>query len=437
MKSVLSRHYRLLFVLALADPVVLQAQSRVRLPGDVGTAGVVGSPIPAGPVWTPIPPGASLTSQLQPFDPYAATAPLAPLAPPGVLLNPPAAAPLGAPAAPWSFPQPTLPLPPTPTWPGGSVLPPANVPPTLAPTFTPVAPPGFGTTAPSPYFGPTPTPGPVPIFPDGLSTSQPERLFQDTGAVYTWLAGDGGEQLQINEVEIFTTLRLKRFASNTSGLRLMPGFIFDFLSGPQNTSADLPPQLYSAYLDTAWKPRLTNHTSADLSVRVGVYSDFDTVTNDSIRITGVGLGVVQLSPTMAVKLGVEYLDRVDIKILPAGGVLWEPNPQTRFDIYFPRPRLSRYWKTFGNTDVWWLVGGEYGLSSWTIDRRSPPLLDMSDQIDINDIRIFAGFDWDRLNGLDGVFEVGYVFDREVVFRQVPSDSTGLSDTVMLRLGLQF
>ena len=138
-----------------------------------------------------------------------------------------------------------------------------------------------------------------------------------------------------------------------------------------------------------------------------------------------------MTPTVALKAGVEYLDRVDIKMLPAVGILWEPDPQTRFDIYFPRPRLSKYWTTWGNTDIWWHVGAEYGGGSWTVDQA------VSQRVDINDIRVFIGLDWDRLNGVDGLFEVGYVFDRDIVYEYTTANNTNLKDTFMLRLGLQF
>ncbi len=43
---------------------------------------------------------------------------------------------------------------------------------------------------------------------------------------------------------------------------------------------------------------------------------------------GTGLGVIRLSPTTSLKLGVTYLDRNNIKILPAGGILWKPTPNS-------------------------------------------------------------------------------------------------------------
>ncbi len=406
-------------------------------------------------------PGAVLSPQIQPFDPYSAgpatglpgsavprfpnfvppnSGPLQPM-----LSGPPANAP-GFVTQPNVF-QPGLPSTtfPPPNWPvtGTSPyqLPPASLPPALNPPTFPSA--AGNSTFPPPNYPTYPPPQQqVPVFPNGLPWNQqtvgPEnRLFQDTGAVYTYLYGNDGNQLEINEVEIFTSALFKYFAHSGTDLRVTPGFVFDFLDGPKDVAADLPGALYSAYLNGLWRPQITQQFTADLDARVGVYTDFQTFTSHSIRITGYGLGKLQLTPTLTLKAGVEYLDRAKIKLLPAGGVLWEPDAQTIVDIYFPRPKVSKYWTTWGNTDVWWHLGGEYGGGSWTIDRQDAPLLGTSDRIDINDIRVFWGVEWDRLNGFDGLFQVGYVFDREIIYTEVPSESLDLDDTWMVRLGLQF
>ena len=54
-------------------------------------------------------------------------------------------------------------------------------------------------------------------------------------------------------------------------LLLTPGFAINNVSTPGGggLNAALPPRIYDAYLDTAWKPQITNFLSADLGVRVG------------------------------------------------------------------------------------------------------------------------------------------------------------------------
>jgi hypothetical protein len=124
----------------------------------------------------------------------------------------------------------------------------------------------------------------------------------------------------------------------------------------------------------------------EIGFRIGVYSDFHTLNENSLRIQGLGLGVFRLTPTMTFKLGAMYLDRNKIKILPAGGLLWTPTPQVRFDFFFPQPKLSAYLTTVGKHELWWYLAGEYGGGAWTIQRTDGT----SDRIDINDIRTSAG-----------------------------------------------
>jgi len=405
------------------------------------TAAVPSTPPISATPWTPVPGSAgTLGGQIQPFDPYSL-----PQFGSGGL-------------APPAFPaQPTIAPP--------SILPPAaNTAPSL-PASPIIQPPPLGGAA---QVLPPRTVGPIygnpiqrqPVFPNGLNfngpTGRQQRLFQDTGALYTYLYGDNDDELEMHEVEVFTSAVFPNFLRTPYGIRITPGFAFHFLDGPnvpfipavpagpgiapqpaRPAGAQLPGQLYSAYVNALWQPQIRPQFGADINVRVGVYSDFDSVTSDSIRITGRGLGIVQLTPNSALKLGVEYLDRLDVKLLPAVGILYEPNPQTRWDIYFPRPKFSKYLTTRGNTEWWWHLGAEYGGGNWTIDRLNAPNLGMSERVDINDIRVFIGVDWNQLSRFDGIAEVGYVFDREVVVDSQPSESVDLDDTVMFRMGLKF
>jgi hypothetical protein len=214
---------------------------------------------------------------------------------------------------------------------------------------------------------------------------------------------------------------------------ITPGFGIHFWEGPVTEPtymAELPPNTYDAYLDAGWYPVINNWLSAQVGVRVGAYSDFNTFTDDSIRVMGRGLGVIAITPTVQLALGVVYLDRVRIKLLPAGGIIWVPNPDARYEILFPNPRLSRRWTTLGNTDIWFYGTGEYGGGSWTAD------IDGSNQFDYNDLRVAGGIESFGLRGLHAYFEVGFVWDREIVYRYTLPVYPA-SDTIMLRAGIDY
>ena len=271
--------------------------------------------------------------------------------------------------------------------------------------------------------------------PDGTVGAWP-RLFQEIRGEYTWLAPfDKPRSLGVNSIAASATMNFP-FFYDQAPLLITPGGAIHWLDGPESFGAepaDLPSRVYDLYLDAAWKPVFTPWLSADIGVRVGVYTDFEHVHTDSIRIMGRGLGILTFSPTLRLALGAVYLDRVDVKFLPAGGVIWTPNEDTRYDILFPNPKLSHRLTTLGTTEWWWYIAGEYGMGSWTVDRSDGA----GDQVDINDLRVIAGLEWFALSGRRGIFEVGYVFNRELVYASDSPHKFGLDDTVMLRAGLAY
>jgi hypothetical protein len=348
----------------------------------------------------------------------------------------PAAGPLSATFDPYAAPAVQTPAPYSPY-----AAPPAYSPYTTPPPAAPFASPTpYSPYAPSPY---SPTPGalypegigtPQILPPGGFSFGQPTRFLQEVRGRYTWLSDMGSNSLGVNDVDTSATFAVPFFRTSAPFL-ITPGFSAHFFQGPVTAApdfADLPPVTYDAYLDGAWHPQINPWFGANLGVRVGVYTDFNTFTTHSIRVMGRGLGVVTLTPNLQFALGVVYIDRVVVKILPAGGLIWTPNPDARYEILFPNPKLAHRWTTIGNTDLWAYVSGEYGGGSWTIQR----IGGISDQADYNDIRVNLGLESYGYRGLHANFEVGYVFDRQIVYRS-GTPQFNPSDTVMLRAGLSY
>ena len=276
------------------------------------------------------------------------------------------------------------------------------------------------------------------LFPNGLFGPQnqqaPLRLFDDLRIRETWTAGGDGLDLGMNDIETGIDIQFPHFFGTTTPLVISPQFVLSLWDGPKGSlTQQLPANVYGALLEASWNSNRTLVAGADLAVSVGVFSDFNTVTTESIRIQTMSYGWVRLTPQLMLKLGVNYIDRVDLKLLPAVGVLWEPNPETRFDIFFPRPKIARKLSPVGTAEIWLYVAGEYGNGSWTIESYNGS----TDQVDINDIRLMVGFDWFTQNGMRGMFEVGWVTSRDVVYRNNPQDDFSPGDTYMLRAGLAF
>jgi len=379
------------------------------------------TPFPSTPV-SPYPTTpAPLTSPFgspAPITPAPSLAAPAPFAPGGVSPPPPfdpyaTGSPLGAPppAVPYSYTPPPVATPASPLYPNG-----------LPYQFQPTPPGGEG------YY----------------ATAQ--RLLQELSAEFTWLYGKQTDpnDLGITRVELTSTFAVPMFYNVETPLLVTPGFAFNWLDGPLSDPADvprgpdLPPRLYDAYLDFAWYPRVNQWLGAELGIRTGVWSDFDRVDMDSIRILGRGLASVSLTPQLDILFGVVYLDRLRIKLLPAGGVYWRPTPEWDAYLVFPNPKVRKYWANIGNAKVYWYAAGEYGGGSWTVDRPAAGAnLAIDDQIDINDIRVIGGIEWETQTQIRGHVEAGYVWDREVLFRSGEPGQFNPDDTIMLRAGIDF
>ncbi len=351
---------------------------------------------------------------------------------------------------------------------GTTTPPPASVPynytPPPSPTGTtfpqqPVAPPGTWQGYPQAAGGyPTTAPQQTGLYPNGLplewqqgtygyqasdgSLVRFQKFLQRIGYEQTWLYSNHGPQdFGVNRTELAATFGVPMFHNIDTPLLITPGFAFNWLEGPigdpdppmgEPRGPDLPPRVYDAYLDLSWYPRPTQWFGAELGIRTGVWTDFNAVNSDSVRILGRGLGVVSISPQMDVLIGVVYLDRLRVKLLPAGGVHWRPNPDWDLYLVFPNPKCRRRLQSTGNTEWWWYVSGEYGGGSWTVDR-----VGLSDRIDYNDIRAVLGLEWETPTMVRGHFEVGYVFDREILFNSGMPPEFKPDDTVMLRAGIDF
>ncbi|MEO2024074.1 MAG: hypothetical protein ABGX05_19780 [Pirellulaceae bacterium] len=269
---------------------------------------------------------------------------------------------------------------------------------------------------------------------------EPIRFLQGPRVRYTWLAGgDTSSSLDVSDFDASVVFAIPNFLQRGQPFYVAPSFGLHLWDGPRRPNpADLPSKAFSAYLDSGWRSDPGKAWSTELGVRVGVFTDFDTFTTHSLRILGQGLLHWQATPAVKVRAGVAYLDRNGIKVLPVGGLLWEPNNQTRFDFYFPTPKLAQYLTTLGNYDFWWYVGGEFGGGSWTIKRADG----RNDRIDINDVRMTLGLEFGGQALLAegrrlGFLELGYVFAREIRYVATPSDSFDVGSTIMLRTGIGY
>ncbi len=310
---------------------------------------------------------------------------------------------------------------------------------TAAPSLTP--------TSPASYPPPPGTAGSV--FPPGGVMASPTmqqtmRVFQGVRGSWAYIYGTGnGTSVAVNELDTTATFALPFFYHSPANLNhapllITPGFGLQLWDGPETTStmlADLPPSTYDVFLDAAWNPQFTPLFGAELGIRVGIYTNWDVLVWESWRIMGRAVGTLQLTPTTQGKVGIVYLDRNQVKLLPVVGMTWVPNANARYDILFPTPKAAWRLSELGNRSLWGFVAGEYGGGAWTFRRSTGQI----SPFDYNDIRITLGGEMvpKTPQGLSGTFEVGYVFYRQLFYVDGPPQIQDLPDTWMLRLGLAY
>lgn len=262
-----------------------------------------------------------------------------------------------------------------------------------------------------------------------------QRFLQQISFEHTWIYGDNNfDELAIHRSELSATFGIPVFYNPNTPLLITPGFAFNWLEGPVSGTADLPPRVYDAYVDTAWHPQLTDWLRADLGLRTGVWTDFEEVNSDSIRILGRAMGALAFSPQLDVLLGVWYLDRNRVKLLPAGGIHWRPSNDLDAYLVFPNPKIRKRSINVGSSQWWIYAAGEYGGGRWTIERASGA----ADDIDYNDLRAIFGIEWETQTQAHGHIEIGYVFDRELLFDKTQSPAKlKLDDSFMIRGGVTF
>ena len=275
--------------------------------------------------------------------------------------------------------------------------------------------------------------------PISTTSQQILRFFQGPRVRHSYLSGDDDPtSLEINDTDVSLAFAFPEFLGSTQPLYVLPSFSNHLWDGPSNGAADLPGAAYSAFLDAGWESDPRKTFGIEPGVRVGIFSDYETFNSDSFRILGKLLGRVRLTPTATARLGVYYIDRNRIKLVPAGGLFWTPNPDTKFDIFFPEPKLAHYLATAGRTDIWSYVTGYYGGGTWSITRADGA----EDSVDINDLRVMLGLEFGKNENLRagrrlGFVEAGYAFNRRLIYRVRPQDNTDIDGSFALRVGVGY
>ncbi len=256
-------------------------------------------------------------------------------------------------------------------------------------------------------------------------------ILQQALFTVTELPKFGSNGLGLTNLEQSITLGLPA-PTPASPLLVTAGFVGTLVDKP--TGVDMPNELFEGYVQARWLRKLTEKLGMDLAVSPGWYSDFKNDTPQAMRITGHGFGAWEATENLRVIAGLIYLDRYDVNMLPAGGLLWTPYDSTRFELIFPRPRLAWRVAESQRAAQWLYVAAEFGGNQWATQSSSG-----NDQVMvIRDYRLLAGWERRPANlGLNWRLETGWVFGRTVQYYFSNDETFNPSNTFLARAGIWY
>ncbi len=268
------------------------------------------------------------------------------------------------------------------------------------------------------------TPSPDPCLPLEESPA-PWLALKSTSLSATWLPGSG-DNIGMSNVN----LRAKITSPRVPFLSISPSYQMTFLNGPDST--DVPGTLHQASLGITGMLPLSKRLIAQANVSPGISSDFQNTSSESIRTSGMGMLIFAQSSELQWMFGVVYLNRDDVRLLPAVGLNWSPDARTKLELTFPRPRFLRQIAVSGETERWGYLAAEFGGGTWAIERTGG----VNDVVTIRDYRLLVGMEYRQPLDRSWFWETGLVIGREVDYSS-NLGSYSQDPTVFLRGGLTY
>ncbi|MEI6036589.1 MAG: hypothetical protein WCQ91_01530 [Planctomycetota bacterium] len=217
-----------------------------------------------------------------------------------------------------------------------------------------------------------------------------------------------------------------------SPLLITTGFSGVLVDKP--SGVDLPNELFEGYVQARWMRKFGDRLGVDLAVAPGWYSDFKNDTPQAFRITGHGFGAWEARNDLRVVAGLIYLDRYDVNMLPAGGLIWTPADDKRFELIFPRPRLAWRVAETKRAAQWIYLAAEFGGNQWAMQSSTGH----NQVVVMRDYRFLAGWERRPANlGITWRLETGWVTGRTVQYYDSTDAQFYPSDTFLARAGVWY
>jgi hypothetical protein len=261
--------------------------------------------------------------------------------------------------------------------------------------------------------------------------TQRDGFFQRISATTTYLPRfDENNSVGFEDTEVYGVFALP-CPTTDKPLLIEPGSDFWVLDAPH---FNLPANVHDDYLEFHWLGKLNDTWLADLMVTPGWHSDYHNPNgSQAFRLESHAVIVYTWSPLLKIAVGAAYWGRLNANIVPAGGVIWTPNEDTRFELTTPKPRVAVRIDCDPTYERWAYIAGEFGGGEWAIEQAGG----VDNIVNYSDYRVMLGIEHKSLNlGLNGFAEIGYVFGRQLEYQRFLPDQN-LPTTMMARLGVSY
>jgi len=223
------------------------------------------------------------------------------------------------------------------------------------------------------------------------------------------------------------------FPKRHQPLTITPEYTVRFFDGPD--FIDVPSRVHDLELQFNHIRRIADQWVFNGAVTIGAYADdhsFDA--SDAVRVSGRALGIYEATPESKWIVGVVYLNRANLSVIPAVGWMYQTD-DLKVDLIFPQPKIA--WRTWsdgrsGYNERWFFVSGEFGGGIWAVKRVGGA----DDNLSYSDYRFILGTERKLVGGLSRMWEFGYVFGRELEYDSAAAD-IGIDDTVFVRAGFKY
>ena len=271
------------------------------------------------------------------------------------------------------------------------------------------------------------------LLPEAVQPKSPPTrpgFFQRIAGTTTYLPRFGDNSVGFEDTEVYGVFAVP-CPTRDMPLLIEPGTDFWVVDAPHGF--DLPSTLHDDYLEFHWLAKLNELWSADVMVTPGWHSDYQNPNgNQAFRIESHAVAAYNWTPNLKIAAGFAYWDRLNVKFIPAGGIIWTPNEYTRYELITPKPRIAFRYDCNECWQRWVYIAGEFGGGEWAIRQAGG----FDNILDYSDYRVMLGLEHKSLNlGLNGYAEVGYVFGRQLQYQTGPDQN--LPTTMMARLGLSY